>query len=90
MLHGSVSYMKLGMVWCMGDRQELGDDITPRSLISKLSLLILHFPMMRLVWSRDSNATGAIWYVHDCSAHAPLIIIVIGHYVCMVLYIVYH
>eukprot|EP00955_Chlamydomonas_euryale_P116226 366404-Chlamydomonas_euryale.AAC.13 len=31
---------------------ELGDDIDGRSVTSKLALLVLHFPKLRLVWSR--------------------------------------
>ncbi|KAG0495334.1 hypothetical protein HPP92_000025 [Vanilla planifolia] len=40
---------------------DLGDDISPTSIISKLSLLVLHFPRLRLVWSRSVHATVEIF-----------------------------
>lgn len=40
---------------------EIGDDVTPTSIISKLSLLVMHFPRLRLVWSRSLHATAEIF-----------------------------
>ncbi|ONK73426.1 uncharacterized protein A4U43_C04F31370 [Asparagus officinalis] len=40
---------------------DIGDDVTPTSIISKLSLLVLHFPRLRLVWSRSLHATAEIF-----------------------------
>ncbi|CAH9096097.1 unnamed protein product [Cuscuta epithymum] len=40
---------------------EIGDDVTPNNIISKLSLLILHFPRLRIVWSRSLHATAEIF-----------------------------
>lgn len=40
---------------------EIGDDVTPNSIISKLSLLVLHFPRLRIVWSRSLHATAEIF-----------------------------
>ena len=40
---------------------ELGPEIAPQSLLSKLSLLLLHFPKMRLLWSRSPAHTVAIF-----------------------------
>ncbi|KAG0481780.1 hypothetical protein HPP92_012638 [Vanilla planifolia] len=40
---------------------DLGDDISPTSIISKLSLLVLHFPRLRLVWSRSVHTTAEIF-----------------------------
>ncbi|PKA58887.1 DNA repair endonuclease UVH1 [Apostasia shenzhenica] len=40
---------------------DLGDDISATSIISKLSLLVLHFPRLRLVWSRSMHATAEIF-----------------------------
>ncbi|XP_055821200.1 DNA repair endonuclease UVH1 isoform X2 [Solanum dulcamara] len=40
---------------------ELGDDVTPNSIISKLSLLVLHFPRLRIIWSRSLHATAEIF-----------------------------
>ena len=40
---------------------ELGPDIAPQALLSKLSLMLLHFPKMRLLWSRSPAHTVAIF-----------------------------
>ncbi|XP_027360566.1 DNA repair endonuclease UVH1 isoform X2 [Abrus precatorius] len=40
---------------------DIGDDVTPKSIISKLSLLALHFPRLRIIWSRSLHATAEIF-----------------------------
>lgn len=40
---------------------DIGDDVSPTNIISKLSLLVLHFPRLRLVWSRSVHATAEIF-----------------------------
>eukprot|EP00850_Spirogloea_muscicola_P019869 SM000201S05925 [mRNA] locus=s201:168274:173629:+ [translate_table: standard] len=40
---------------------DVGDDITPNSIISKMCLLALHFPRLRTVWSRSLHATADIF-----------------------------
>lgn len=40
---------------------DVGDDITPANIISKMSLLALHFPRLRIVWSRSLHATAQIF-----------------------------
>lgn len=40
---------------------DIGDDVSSTSVISKLSLLVLHFPRLRLVWSRSLHATAEIF-----------------------------
>ncbi|KAL8207886.1 hypothetical protein R6Q57_007298 [Mikania cordata] len=40
---------------------EISDDVTPHNIISKLSLLALHFPRLRIVWSRSLHATAEIF-----------------------------
>ncbi|XP_074303873.1 DNA repair endonuclease UVH1-like [Silene latifolia] len=40
---------------------DIGDDVTPNNIISKLSLLVLHFPRLRIVWSRSLHATAEIF-----------------------------
>lgn len=40
---------------------DIGDDVTQTSIISKLSLLVMHFPRLRLVWSRSLHATAEIF-----------------------------
>ncbi|CAL4920269.1 unnamed protein product [Urochloa decumbens] len=40
---------------------EIGDDVSLTNIISKLSLLVLHFPRLRMVWSRSLHATAEIF-----------------------------
>ncbi|KAG2680090.1 hypothetical protein I3760_11G082100 [Carya illinoinensis] len=40
---------------------DISDDVTPNSIISKLSLLVLHFPRLRIIWSRSMHATAEIF-----------------------------
>ena len=40
---------------------ELGDDISGNSLASRLALLALHFPRLRMIWSRSLHATAEIF-----------------------------
>lgn len=40
---------------------DIGEDVTPTNIISKLSLLALHFPRLRIVWSRSLHATAEIF-----------------------------
>jgi len=40
---------------------ELGPDISTQSVLSKLSLMLLHFPKLRLLWSRSAVHTVAIF-----------------------------
>ncbi|KAL5750805.1 hypothetical protein ACOSP7_025408 [Xanthoceras sorbifolium] len=40
---------------------DIGDDVAPHSIISKLSLLALHFPRLRIIWSRSLHATAEIF-----------------------------
>ncbi|GKB37355.1 DNA repair endonuclease UVH1, partial [Tanacetum coccineum] len=40
---------------------EISDDVTPYNIISKISLLALHFPRLRIVWSRSLHATAEIF-----------------------------
>ncbi|OMP08206.1 hypothetical protein COLO4_06683 [Corchorus olitorius] len=40
---------------------DIGDDVTPNNIISKLSLLVLHFPRLRIIWSRSLHATAEIF-----------------------------
>ena len=46
---------------CVQAANELGDDIGVNSLSSRLVLLALHFPRLRLIWSRSLHATAAIF-----------------------------
>ncbi|XP_024534735.1 DNA repair endonuclease UVH1 isoform X1 [Selaginella moellendorffii] len=40
---------------------EVGDDIVPANIVSKMSLLVLHFPRLRIVWSRSLHATAELF-----------------------------
>ncbi|KAL6758551.1 hypothetical protein V8C86DRAFT_3093071, partial [Haematococcus lacustris] len=40
---------------------DLSDDIDPKATGSKLALLTLHFPRLRLVWSRSLHATADLF-----------------------------
>ncbi|XP_074344666.1 DNA repair endonuclease UVH1 isoform X1 [Apium graveolens] len=40
---------------------EISEDVAAHSIISKLSLLALHFPRLRIVWSRSLHATAEIF-----------------------------
>jgi len=40
---------------------ELGPEISTQSVLSRLSLLLLHFPKLRLLWSRSAAHTVAIF-----------------------------
>ena len=40
---------------------ELGDDIDSRNIVSRLVLLLLHFPRLRLLWSRSPHATAELF-----------------------------
>ncbi|PIN08691.1 Structure-specific endonuclease ERCC1-XPF, catalytic component XPF/ERCC4 [Handroanthus impetiginosus] len=50
---------------------EIGDDVTPNSIISKLSLLVLHFPRLRIVWSRSLHATAEIFTMLKANQDEP-------------------
>lgn len=40
---------------------DMGDDIGQNSLSSRLVLLALHFPRLRIIWSRSLHATAEIF-----------------------------
>lgn len=43
-----------GNPFLLQSRAELTEQVSPSSLSSKLSLLVLHFPRLRILWSRDT------------------------------------
>lgn len=45
----------------------------PRSLISKLVLLILHHPTMRIMWSRELHATASLFAMLKQSQDQPIL-----------------
>ena len=46
----------------------LGAEIQQRSPLSKLALMVLHFPQVRIVWSRDANMTGSVFLTLKATA----------------------
>ncbi|CAN0842691.1 DNA repair endonuclease UVH1 [Linum grandiflorum] len=50
---------------------DIGDDVTPYSVISKLSLLALHFPRLRIIWSRSLHATAEIFAALKANQDEP-------------------
>ncbi|XP_030501669.2 DNA repair endonuclease UVH1 isoform X1 [Cannabis sativa] len=50
---------------------DIGDDVTPTNVISKLSLLVLHFPRLRIIWSRSLHATAEIFAALKANQDEP-------------------
>lgn len=50
-----------GRPFSLINASELGPDISPNAVTSKLSLLLLHFPKLRIFWSRSPSHTVAIF-----------------------------
>lgn len=57
-------------VW-LQSASDIGDDVTPNSIISKLSLLALHFPRLRIIWSRSLHATAEIFTTLKANQDEP-------------------
>ncbi|TDH72931.1 hypothetical protein CCR75_008688 [Bremia lactucae] len=52
-----------GKAFSLQDVSELGSEINASNIVSKLSLLILHFPSLRILWSRSPHATVNIFKI---------------------------
>ncbi|GAB4818898.1 hypothetical protein N2152v2_005944 [Parachlorella kessleri] len=50
---------------------EIADDIQLHSLMSKLALLCLHFPRLRLIWSRSLHATAEMFQTLKVNHEEP-------------------
>ncbi|ETL83182.1 hypothetical protein F442_17414 [Phytophthora nicotianae P10297] len=46
-----------GKAFSLQDVSEIGPEISATNIVSKLTLLILHFPSLRILWSRSPHAT---------------------------------
>jgi DNA excision repair protein ERCC-4 len=57
-----------GLATAPGD---LGDDVSPKALGSKLALLLLHFPRLRVLWSRSVHATASLFGALKSAAEQP-------------------
>lgn len=42
-------------------KSDLTSEISAKSVLSKLVLLVLHYPAMRILWARDSRATANLF-----------------------------
>lgn len=47
--------------FALQSQADLGEDIDSSNVLSRLSLLLLHFPRLRLVWSRSQHATAEVF-----------------------------
>lgn len=56
---------------CLQSSSDIGDDVTPTNIISKLSLLVLHFPRLRIIWSRSLHATAEIFFSLKANQDEP-------------------
>ncbi|KAG7401834.1 DNA repair endonuclease XPF [Phytophthora boehmeriae] len=52
-----------GKAFSLQDVSEIGPEISPTNIVSKLTLLILHFPSLRILWSRSPRATVDLFKV---------------------------
>ena len=50
---------------------ELGDDVSSKALSSKLALLLLHFPKLRVLWSRSVHATAHLFAALKANSEQP-------------------
>ncbi|KAI5065253.1 hypothetical protein GOP47_0019948 [Adiantum capillus-veneris] len=50
---------------------EVGEDILPTNIVSRLSLLVLHFPRLRVIWSRSLHATADIFLTLKSNQDEP-------------------
>jgi len=50
---------------------DLGEEVSSRALGSKLTLLLLHFPKLRVLWSRSVHATAALFASLKSNAAQP-------------------
>jgi DNA excision repair protein ERCC-4 len=46
-----------GKAFSLQDASEIGSEISASNIVSKLTLLVLHFPNLRILWSRSPHAT---------------------------------
>lgn len=50
---------------------DLGDEVSVKATMSKLALLVMHFPDLRLVWSRGGRQTAALFRMLKGGAAEP-------------------
>ena len=60
-----------GRQFALVNPSEIGPEISPNSLMSKLALLIIHFPRLRLLWSRRPLHTVSIFAALKENAYEP-------------------
>jgi DNA excision repair protein ERCC-4 len=54
---------------------DVGEDVSPRSIGSKLVLLLLHFPKLLVLWSRSIHATASLFSALKATAMQPNILV---------------
>jgi DNA excision repair protein ERCC-4 len=48
--------------FAMNSASDITSEISNSSIISKISLLCIHFPALRVLWSRDPDMTADMFY----------------------------
>jgi DNA excision repair protein ERCC-4 len=48
--------------FAMNSASDITSEISNSSIISKISLLCIHFPALRILWSRDPDMTADMFY----------------------------
>jgi len=49
----------------------VGEEIAPSNIVSKLSLLVLHFPHLHIIWSRSLHATADLFVTLKANQNEP-------------------
>lgn len=60
-----------GKAFSLQDAGDIGSEIAATNIISKLTLLILHFPSLRIIWSRSPHATVELFKVIKRNQEEP-------------------
>lgn len=60
-----------GKAFSLQDASDISSEILATNIISKLTLLVLHFPSLRIVWSRSPHATVELFKVIKRNQEEP-------------------
>lgn len=60
-----------GKAFSLQDAGDIGSEIAATNIISKLTLLVLHFPSLRIIWSRSPHATVELFKVVKRNQEEP-------------------
>ena len=61
-----------GKAFSLLSKGEMPHDISPSCIISKLCLLTIHFPRLRMIWSRSPHATADIFMALKSNQEEPV------------------